>query len=125
MTLTDLPIWFVPSIPLLGVGLFITPILCLLLLIFIIVRFSRVRPRPYSLIIFLASVGLAVIVTGGTLMWNYSLHSLIFMCCSGVLVLAEVLARKLPRHFGSAVSALVICCGYYFFLLSAVSSASV
>jgi len=125
MTLTDLPIWYVPSIPMMGVGLFLVPVICLALLTFVIVRFTCVRPRPHSLIVFFASVGTAVIVTGGSLMWDYSLHALIVMCFTGLLVVGEVLTRKLPRHFGTAASVVGICCGYYFFLLSAVSSASV
>jgi hypothetical protein len=125
MTLSDLPVWYVPSIPVMGFGLFIMPLLCLALLVIVAARFALVRPRPYSLIAFFGSVALAGFVSCGSLWWNYSLQTLIAMFLTGFLVVGEVLVRGLLRHYATAGTAIVVCCGYYFILLSAVCCAAV
>src|SRR5262249_39718530 len=121
MTLTDLPIWYVPSIPVMGFGLFVVPVLCAGLLAFLAIRFARVRPRPYLLAAFFGCVGLAGFVSCGPLWWDYSLQALVAMSLAGLSVAGEVLIRGLPRHYATAAGAVGVCCGYYFFLLSAVA----
>jgi len=125
MSLTDLPVLFVPSIPEMGVGLIIVPIVCVTLLILLARHWCRSPPRPYGLVVFFAVIAIAVIIGSAELYWEYSLHTLIAMGVVTLGLAAEVATRRLWNHWNTVAGAVVVGIGYYFFLLSAVASAAV
>jgi hypothetical protein len=59
-------------------------------------------------------------------LWKYSLQMLIALVLRALLLLVEVVARRLwPSHGATALAALTAAAAYYYFLLAAVACAGV
>lgn len=118
MTLNDLPVWFTPISPVIIFGFLLTPPLCLWLLILTAIRFKAVTPRPYTLTVFFGCIASTVAIEFSPLWGKYCVLFLYAMSLAAFLVVGEVSIRRLSGHYASAASAVAICIGYYFFLLS-------
>ncbi len=123
-TLTDIPILIVPSIPMMGIGLFAVPIVCLTLVLAMIVLTYCSTPRSLLSLVFFGFVAMAITMNAGW--WDNSLRLLFMMTLSAIAMLFETLMRKLPKsQIVAAMLSVCVSFGYYVFLLSAVASAGV
>src|SRR5438270_13528570 len=105
MTLTDIPMLFVPSgVVSMGLGLLIAPLVSLCLVLLVSWRVAVRRPRPFTGCVFVVCGVPACFLCGS---WSYSLQSLIALVLAALLLLGEVAVRRLwPTHGSTALAAL-------------------
>ena len=126
-TFEDVPLFFIPNIPLLGLGIIVVPMACLAMLTRIAFLFVHSVPRLYTIPLFLgmAVVPLLIGATGWS-KTDYSLRWLVAVVISAFTVFGEILLRRLPKpFFEAAVLSLATSIGIYFFLMCVVISASI
>lgn len=120
-TLDRFPFLFFPSIPVMGVGLLLSLLVCLGTLGTAVTFVVRTRPRPITSLIFFGCVVLAFIVDESAI-WRLFL----VMSSSAAVLVAETLVRRLPAaQIVTAVLAIVFTVGYYFLSLFGLASAGV
>ena len=104
------PFLFMPSIPMMIVGIIGSMVFCVAALIASVTFFVRARPRPIASLLFFGCVTLVFVVDESA-----QLRLLLVMSASAIVVLAETLVRGLPKsQVVAALLAIAASCGYYF-----------
>jgi hypothetical protein len=115
------PFLFMPSIPMMGVGIIGSLVVCLGALAASGTLVVRARRRPLTSLLFFGTVALVFVVDESA-----HLRLLLVISSSAVTFLAETLVRRLPTsQIVASVFAIVLAGGYYFLLLFGFASAGV
>jgi hypothetical protein len=125
MTLTDLPILFVPDIPTMVFGLLLAPLFGVTFFVGALAFFAVSGPRPYALVIFFTAAISAFVVAWSSSWWECSLPALTVMSVATVIGAGEVVVRRLWRHVGTVMFSAGVCVSDYLTLLCAVAAAAV
>ena len=122
--LIEIPLLFVPGVPMMGVGICLIPFFCLPALLIAGAIVIRTSPRPYSAIIFF---GLQLTVFVADLSyWDAGSRFIIASGFASTTMLVESAVRKLPKlQLLASGIAILISIAWYFAILCVVVSASV
>ncbi len=121
MTLEKLPVPGWLELP--PVMLALLPLLCVLLLAFVIRRLLRISPRPRGVFAFLAIALVGSILQVTDYWWQYSVPTLSVMTAAAFFCAVEVAARSDVRRHGNTVAAVAAINSAAYFYLAAVLSA--
>ena len=118
------PVLFYPSIPMIGVGILVVPIVCFAIIIAALVHTYRSSSRALSSLYFFGTVplifGLRIVESPNCIRW------LMAMAVGSFALIAETLCRRLPKQqLIAALLSAAIPIGAYVFLLSAITAAAV
>lgn len=108
-----------------AVLLALVPLVCLLVLGYVVARLVRIGPRPWGVCVFLllALAGAALQFTESW--WQYSLPVLIVATAATIGSAIEVLARpSIRRHVPTVVAVAVVDAGAYVYLAAVLSAYS-
>ena len=121
---SDIPMLFTPSIDVIQLGILLIPFFCLPLIVIMIVITLRSRPCPYSILIFFG-LQLSVFMIDISF-WGNGMRLIFAMLLSSMVVIAEVVYRKLTR--GQLVAAIIsffITAAWYVAIICIIYAASV
>lgn len=117
MSLENLPV--LPGLNLPPITLGLIPLVCVLLLAFVIRRMVRDRPRPHGVFAFLTLALVGAILQFTDHWWQLSLPVLIVMTGAAIGSIVEVSARSSLRRHGRTVAAVAaINSGAYLYLVA-------
>ena len=122
--LSSSPLPFVPTIPMMGIGICLIPFFCLPAYVVAGGIVLRTSCRPYSAIVFF---GLQfVVLFADVSFWEVGLRFLATTLIASAAMTIETVARKLPKlQLVASGIAILISVAWYFAIVCVVASASV
>ena len=121
---SNTPLPFVPTIPMMGIGICLIPFFCLPAYLVAGGMVIRTSCRPYSAIVFF---GLQfVVLVANISFWDVGLRFFATTMIASAAMTIETIARKLPKlQLVASGIAILISVAWYFAIVCAVASAGV
>ena len=107
-----IPPLFVPSIPMMGIGIVILPFVCLPTTVALLVVVAKTSPRPYSIIVFIGLQVAAFFVDVSY--WGNGIRLVLAMLLALIAMFVEMHVRRIveTRLVLTILTAIIVACWY-------------